>query len=114
DLTFYGEVSDTQKIYQYLQKHQSIDAERIGILGFSQGARVMAEFLGRRIGHINAAVSLSGACHNGEGVFRGWFEQYHAELEANGYAEIPMSWREDLILSKAWFEEIKGSQPMKQ
>ena len=114
DLTFYGEVSDTQKIYQYLQKHQSIDSDSIGILGFSQGARVMAEFLGRCTGHINAAVSLSGACHNGKGVFSGWFEQYYAELEANGYAEIPMSWREDLILSKTWFDEIKESQPMKQ
>lgn len=111
-LTFYGEVSDTEKVYQYLQRHSSIDSDRIGILGFSQGSRVMAEFLGKYNESIKTAVSLSGACHNGEGVFRGWFEQYHDELEEKGYADIPMSWRDDLILSKKWFDEIRESNPM--
>lgn len=114
DLTFYGEVSDTEKVYEYLVGHESIDSDRIGIVGFSQGARVMAEFLGGHTDSIKAAVSLSGACHNGEGVFRGWFERYHDELEENGYAEIPMGWREDLILSAKWFDDIKSSSPMEE
>lgn len=112
DLTFYGEVSDTEKIYEYMLGHERIDSERIGILGFSQGARVMAEFLGNHSQSISAAVSLSGACHNGQGVFAGWFEKYHDEIEKHGYATIPMEWRENLILSEKWFADINASNPM--
>lgn len=37
-------VSDTEAIYKYLCNVPEIESARIGILGFSQGARVMAEF----------------------------------------------------------------------
>lgn len=114
ELTFYSEVSDTEAVYEYLLGHPNIDSGRIGILGFSQGARVMAEFLGNHYKSINAAVSLSGACHNGEGVFKGWFEQYHDELKEKEYVEIPMEWRKDLILSRKWFNEIRESKPMEK
>lgn len=112
DLTFYGEVSDTETVYNYLCQHQSIKSNNVGILGFSQGARVMAEFLGNHPDEIKVAVSLSGACHNGEGVFRGWFKEYCNEISKKGYAKIPMSWRDDLILSKNWFDEIQESSPL--
>lgn len=77
DLTFYGEVSDTEKIHAYLRDCNKIDSSRIGILGFSQGARVMAEFIGKYPEEIKVAVSWSGACHNGAGVFEGWFQEYY-------------------------------------
>lgn len=112
DLTFYGEVSDTEKIYSYLLDCHKIDSKRIGILGFSQGARVMAEFIGKYPEKIKAAVSWSGACHNGAGVFEGWFEEFYEEAARNGYAQIPMFWRDDLILSKKWFDDIRDSNPM--
>lgn len=112
DYTFYGAVSDTEAIYKYLCNVPEIESARIGILGFSQGARVMAEFLGRFPDQIKVAVSWSGACHNGEGVFSGWFKQYYQEAKARGYARIPLSWHEDLLLSKVWFDEIRKSKPM--
>lgn len=112
DLTFYGEVDDVEKIYTYIRESEKVDSSRIAILGFSQGARVMAEFLGKYPEGINAAVSWSGACHNGEGVFSGWFEEYYEEAVKNGHAKIPMIWREDLILSKKWFDDIRTSSPM--
>src|SRR5690554_3842462 len=62
DLTFYGEVDDTEKIFSYLLQHEKVDSNRIGILGLSQGARVMAEFLGNHPKEIRTAVSWSGAC----------------------------------------------------
>ncbi len=112
DLTFYGEVDDVEKVYRYILKDEKIDPNRIGILGFSQGARVMAEFLGRYPKEINAAVSWSGVCHNGEGVFAQLFEKYYEEAARNGYAKIQMSWIDNLILSKKWFDEIRDSNPM--
>jgi dienelactone hydrolase len=112
DLTFFGEVDDTEIVYAYLCEHEKVDSNRIGILGFSQGARVMAEFLGRHPKEIKTAVSWSGACHNGAGVFEGWFREYYQEASKNGYAKIPMPWGDDLILSKTWFDEIRNSSPM--
>jgi dienelactone hydrolase len=112
ELTFYGEVNDTQKVYSYLSDCEKIDSNRIGILGFSQGARVMSEFIGKYPEKIKVAVSWSGACHNGAGVFEDWFQQYYHEATINGYAKIPMSWRKDLILSKGWFDDILNSNPL--
>jgi uncharacterized protein len=112
DLSFYGEVHDVEKVYAYLRQCELIDSNRIAILGFSQGARVMAEFLGNHPKEIKSAISWSGACHNGEGVFADWFNDYYSEAEKNGYARIPMLWRDDLILSKKWFDEIRASKPM--
>jgi uncharacterized protein len=112
DLTFYGEVDDTEKIYTYLCHHEQIDSDKIGILGFSQGARVMAEFLGRYPKEIKTAVSWSGACHDGIGVFNDWFQSYYEIAVENKYVKIPLVWREDLVLSKEWFEEIKASLPL--
>ena len=112
DLTFYGEVDDVEKVYAYIRKSEKVDSCRIAILGFSQGARVMAEFLGKYPERINAAISWSGACHNGEGVFAGWFQEYYEEAVKNGYTKIPMPWRDDLILSKQWFDDIRNSSPM--
>lgn len=112
DLTFYGEVDDTEKVYSFLYQHDKVDSDRIGILGFSQGARVMAEFLGRHPKKVKVAVSWSGACHNGEGVFAGWFQEYYDEAVKTGYAKIPMPWRHELILSKKWFDDVRDSSPM--
>ena len=45
ELTFLGEVEDTKKAYQYICDLGCVDQKNIGILGFSQGARVVAELL---------------------------------------------------------------------
>ena len=110
-LTFLGEVADTALCFDYLKDHPAVDAGRIGILGFSQGARVMAEFLRSRPA-LRCAVSWSGACHNGPGLFADWFESYYKEAQANGFARIPMGWREDLHVSLGWFDQLAATCPM--
>lgn len=111
ELTFFGEVRDARRAYEYLLHCGAVDPENIGILGFSQGARVMAELL-KDVPEMKCAVSWSGACHNGRGVFEGWFQEYYQEAVQNGYARMPMEWRSDLLLSKKWFDEIENSTPM--
>lgn len=59
----------------------------------------MAELL-KDVSPIRFAISWSGACHNGIGVFKGWFNEYYKEALESGYAKIPLFWREDLLLSK--------------
>ena len=71
----------------------------------------MAELL-KEVHSIKFAISWSGACHDGIGVFKGWFDEYYQEALENGYAKIPMFWREDLLLSKKWFDDIRDTTPM--
>ena len=111
ELTFYGEVCDTKMVYEFLGNHPKVDKNRIGILGFSQGSRVMAESF-KEIQGYKCAVSWSGACHNGFGIFGNLFGNYYNEAMEIGFARIPMDWRDDLLISKEWFEEIIESKPM--
>ena len=110
--TFMAEVKDTEKIYQYLMGREDIDADRIGIIGYSQGSRVMAMFLDNYHDKIKAAVSWSGACHNGIGVFSGWFDAFYPQAKEKGFAAVPMGWRSDLIVPLDWFKEVKNTNPM--
>ena len=71
----------------------------------------MAELL-KEVHSIKFAISWSGACHDGIGVFKGWFDEYYQEALENGYAKIPMFWRENLLLSKKWFDDIRDTTPM--
>jgi len=111
DLTFYGEVNDTYKVYEFLQKCNFIDNEKIGILGLSQGARIMAEIF-KIVPELKFGVSWSGACQSDEGLFEMWHQNYYTEACKNGYAVVPMTWGDNLIISKQWFDDIKKSTPL--
>lgn len=110
--SFMAEVADTQKVYEYICGRPEIDKERIGIVGYSQGGRVMAMFLDSHHDKVKAAVSWSGACHNGEGAFAGWFDMFYPQAQQNGFAAIPLGWRDDLIVPLAWFDEIRATKPL--
>ena len=110
--TFMAEVDDTVKAYNYVCGRSEIDPDRIGIIGYSQGGRVMAMFLDSHYDKIKAAVSWSGAFHNGIGVFQGFFDVYYQQAKENGFASIPLGWRSDLITPLAWFDEIAATNPM--
>ena len=93
-LTFSGEIEDTCCIYHAMCQFKHSDQNRVGILGFSQGARIMAAVLDK-IPELHCAVSWSGACQEHAGIFENWYQYYYPEAVENGYARIPMDWRED-------------------
>ena len=43
--TFMAEVDDTVKAYEYMCENEQVDTAKAGIIGFSQGGRVMAQFM---------------------------------------------------------------------
>lgn len=112
DFSFCGEVDDVEKVYAFLCQQKQIDPKQIGILGLSQGGRVMAEFVGRHPSEISAAVSWSGTCHKGEGIYANWFHKHYEEARRQGYAQISWGWQDNLTLTKEWFEEIQSTDPM--
>ncbi|MBQ8603475.1 MAG: alpha/beta fold hydrolase [Oscillospiraceae bacterium] len=110
--TFMAEVDDTIKVYEYMCANENVDTARAGIIGFSQGGRVMAQFMDTHADRMKAAVSWSGACHNGVGVFAVWFMMYHKKAKENGYIAMPMDWRRDFIVPLQWFEDIRNTNPL--
>lgn len=111
ELTFFGEVEDTYEIYKYLLDCDMVDSSKIGILGLSQGARIMAELF-KIVPELRFGISWSGACQSNEGLFEEWHKNYYNEAIKNGYAVVPMTWGENLIISKEWFDDIKKSTPL--
>lgn len=67
-----------------------------------------------KIPKLHCAVSWSGACQEHAGIFENWYQYYYPEAVENGYARIPMDWREDLKISRQWFEEIQASTPLSE
>lgn len=113
ELTFKGEVGDLDAVFDCARGSAAIDARRIALLGFSQGARVAADLMGRRGDEIPAAVFWSGACQQGvHDIFETWRDTYYADAVKNGYAVLPSTWRDDLWLTKDWFDEIGASRPL--
>lgn len=113
ELTFKGEISDLDAVFDYARKTDAVDSRRIALLGFSQGARVAADLMGRRGDEIPAAVFWSGACQQGvHDIFETWRDTYYADAVKNGYAVLPSTWRDDLWLTKDWFDEIRASRPL--
>ncbi len=112
DLTFLNEVEDTRDILEFLKNNSKINKDKIGILGFSQGARVMASFLEKNNKDIKCAVSWSGTCHNGIGAYNILFKEYYKKAKEKGVVMIPMTWREDIAVSLKWFDDIKNTNPL--
>jgi len=110
--TFMAEVGDAIKAYEYMCANENMDVSKAGIIGFSQGGRVMAQFMDTHADKIRAAVSWSGACHNGVGVFAVWFLMYYKKAVENGFITMPVDWRSDFIIPLQWFEDIKNTNPM--
>lgn len=111
ELTFYGEVEDTYEVYKYLLTCDNINKNKIGILGLSQGARIMAELF-KKVPEFKFGISWSGACQSDEGLFEEWHTGYYSEAVQNGYAIVPMTWGDNLIISKEWFDDVKKSTPL--
>ncbi len=84
--------------------YKALGYKRIGILGFSLGARIMAGVLDRR--HFDYAISWSGAISNGLGPFKEYYDKFYDTAMRDGFVDIELSWREPFYLSKQFFIEM--------
>ena len=86
-LTFSGEIEDTCCIYHAMCQFKRSDQNRVGILGFSQGARIMAAVLDK-IPKLHCAVSWSGACQEHAGIFENWYQCYYLLFNRISYSMV--------------------------
>ncbi len=103
-------VDDAMKSIEYLASNDKIDADRIGVLGYSQGGRV-AQIVAARNEKVKAIATWASASSNGAENFEGFLE-YEEEALKNGSVTITMPWGTELETGKKFFEAIRASHAM--
>lgn len=98
-------VSDGSAAIRYLASSAHIDANRIALIGFSQGA-LIAQLLAIDTPSIDALVAWSPAVGDGVEPMQDFYHSYHQEAAKNGYALIKYDWRTPFRVSKTWFDEL--------
>ncbi|MDC8830820.1 alpha/beta hydrolase [Alteromonas gilva] len=104
--TLNSAVRDARVALNYIRNHNSVDASRIGVVGFSQGG-LIAQLLIADAPSIQSFVAWSSVANDGVGAFSPLFEQHYATAKQQGYATQQYSWRAPLDISIDWFEQIK-------
>lgn len=98
DFTYDKGVADAMACYEYMAGLDSIDAERAGIMGWSQGGRITLLAAGRT-DVFKSVLTWAGAYDQKSDDA----EQYEIAKE-NGYFEVTYSWRDPLKQSPEYYE----------
>lgn len=111
-------IADSNAGLAYLLANYQIDADRLGILGYSMGGRIASEIVGAKDNPYQAAVLLSAADVSvGEMAANlfGSVETYNtlkATAQKDGYAAFTTIYGQTQELSKAWFADMEGGKPL--
>ena len=109
--TLKSAVADGQAALKYLKKHSAIDGQRIGVLGFSQGA-LISQLLVLAEPEIKTMVVWSPVVGDGTKPMQKTFDTYYEEAKKNGHAVQNFTWRPSLKLSLDWFEELLAQRSL--
>ena len=95
-------VQDALASLDYLLALPQVDAERLGIMGWSQGGGIALVAASRR-DDVRSVLTWAGALYDGT-----IDEAQYAEAKEKGYYESTYAWRDPLKLSPAYFETLKN------
>ncbi|NVK57834.1 MAG: alpha/beta fold hydrolase [Alteromonadaceae bacterium] len=109
--TLNNAVRDARLALNYMLNHASVDASRIGVVGFSQGG-LIAQLLIARSPEIQSFVAWSSVADDGIGSFEPLFEAHYETAKQNGFVTQQYSWRAPLDFSVEWFEQIKQQRSL--
>lgn len=102
---------DAQVALDYLSAQTGVDAQRLGVIGFSQGG-LIAQLLIAKNPQIKAFVAWSSVASDGVGDFSPVFEAAYQKAKAQGFVEQTYNWRAPLKISLQWFEEIRAQKAL--
>ena len=112
-------VSDSNASLAYLLANYPVDANRLGILGYSQGGRVALTIAQAADNPYKAVGLLAPSANWGKELalfFAGSEAEYdrlYAEASSDkGYADYTTQYGQQQQLSKAWFDELLESRPL--
>lgn len=105
---FENMVKETKCVYSYLRE---IGFQRIGILGFSLGARIALAAM--KDIPFKIFISWSGAIQDGIGLFQNYLNECSEQLLKTDQAPIAFPWRDDLILPRKFFDDLSSDNALR-
>ncbi len=108
-------IADSNAAKDYLVANYPVDAEKLGILGYSMGGLIASQIVAQEDDPYQAVVLLSGALVDIETLAPNLFgslETYaslKATAEADGFATFTTIYGQTQDLSKAWFDDMEAA-----
>ncbi len=113
-------VSDSNACRDYLVKNEKVDADHLGVLGYSMGGRITSTIISQGNHGYQAVVPLAGAVGDGKAMTEGSVggaENYpaaYAEAVEKGYYTVTTQYGQTLTLSKNWFDDLRNINPLER
>ena len=104
-------VRDAEVALAFLRSQPQVDANRIGVVGFSQGG-LIAQLLLAQQPDIKSFVAWSSVASDGIGPFADMFETLYMKAKREGQVEQQFAWRPPLSISYEWFEQVMANQSL--
>ena len=108
-------IADSNAAKDYLVANYPVDADKLGILGYSMGGLIAAEIVSQEDNPYQAVVLLSGALVDVETLAPNLFgsmetyEELKATAEKDGFATFTTIYGQTQDLSKAWFDDMEAA-----
>lgn len=103
--TFDSAVSDAAAAAAYMQSLESINAEAIGVMGWSQGGTDALLAAARKPEIFKSLVTWAGAPDLSSMLT----EELYAEAKANGFFTMTFDWRSSLNVSLQWCDDVANT-----
>lgn len=105
--TFDSAVSDAAAAAAYMQSLENIDADHIGVMGWSQGGTDALLCAARRPEIFKSVVTWAGAP---DMMLDGFFSnELYEEAKQNGFFVMTFDWRDSLNVSLAWCDDVANT-----
>ena len=117
---FSNMIADSNACKDYLLKNYPVDADKLGIMGYSMGGRLTAMIVGEKDCPYQAAVLLAGSVGDGEELANrmakgGKAADYKEAMKiakAEGKYTVTTQYGQVQDFSATWFEEAIASKPL--
>ncbi|NLB78370.1 MAG: alpha/beta hydrolase [Clostridiaceae bacterium] len=103
--TFDSAVADAATAAAYMAGLDNIDADRIGVMGWSQGGTDALLAAGKHPEVFKSVVTWAGA----PDLTSMCTEEAYAEAKANGFFVMEFEWRDSLNVSLQWCEDVMNT-----
>lgn len=94
-------IEDALRAFEYIKELPAVDAERVGIMGWSQGGGLALAAASREEG-FKSVLTWAGALYDGQ-----IDEEQYETAKRDGFYESVYEWRSSLKLSPAYFEALR-------
>jgi dienelactone hydrolase len=104
--------ADVLSAIAFAAANYPVDAQRVGIFGYSMGGRIALELISEKAYDFSAAVFLAPAAstENLKGLFGGkdaW-DTMKAEAQSNGFVTFTTIYGQTQELSQGWFDDLEA------